>query len=159
MPAGRPTTLTPGVQAKIIEALRKGNYRDTAAALAGVTRQTLWNWEKWGKEGKEPYVGFFDALEMAEAQAESDMLERVLNARPSVTGATGPDLWQATAWAMERRWPKKWAQRVRVAVSEELGALTNKLREKLDAETFEKVVHATREDAPGADGAHLNGAH
>lgn len=151
MRTGRPTTLTPEVQELIIEALRKGNYRDTAAALAGVTRQTLWNWEQWGKEGRAPYKDFFDALEMAEAQAEATLLEEIRTAAPAQTGLTGPDLWQAKAWLMERRWPKRWAQRVRTAVTEEIDAAVGRMAKRLDEATMQRVNDALREDA-GGDG-------
>ena len=39
--AGRPTKLTPDVQEKIVQAIRAGNYIETAAAYAGV-RMYVW---------------------------------------------------------------------------------------------------------------------
>jgi transposase len=148
---GRPTSLTPEVQAVVIEAIKRGNYRDTAAKLAGVTRQTLWNWEQRGETGEAPYAAFFDALQKAEAEAESMLLEEIRHAQPSIPGegGRGADLWQAKAWLMERRWPKRWAQRVRQAVTEELDAFTDRLQKKLDEATYRRVLDASREDAPG----------
>lgn len=147
--SGRPTSLTPEVQAIIIEALRRGNYRDTAAKLAGVTRQTLWNWEQRGEAGEAPYAVFFDAIQTAEAEAEDELLSEVRGASPASTGVHGADVWQARAWVMERRWPKRWAQRVRQAVTEELDAFTDRLQRRLDDATYRKVLDASREDAPG----------
>ncbi len=149
--SGRPTSLTPEVQAIIIEALRRGNYRDTAAKLAGVTRQTLWNWEQRGEAGEAPFAAFFDALQKAESDAEDMLLQEIRSAQSSIPGegGRGADVWQSRAWVMERRWPKRWAQRVRQAVTEELDAFTDRLQRRLDDATYRKVLDASREDAPG----------
>ncbi len=146
---GRPTDLTPEVQATVIAAIRRGNYRDTAAKLAGITRQTIWNWEKRGEAGEAPYAEFFDALQKAESESEDSLLAEIRNAQPAEKGGQGADLWQAKAWIMERRWPKRWAQRVRQAVTEELDAFTDRLQRKLDEATYRRVLDASREDAPG----------
>ena len=156
----RPTSLTPAVQKVIVDAIEAGNYRETAAALAGIHRNTIRNWLVRGEsEESGQYHEFLCAIEKAEATAEAKLLEEIKTAQPSIPGegGRGADLWQTKAWIMERRWPKRWAARVRVAVSEELDALTEKLRAKLDAETFAKVVDATREEA--ASGAATPTAH
>lgn len=126
----RRTSLTPETQEKVVEHIRAGNYRETAARAAGITRQTLWNWEQRALTGEEPFASFAEALDQAEAEAETTMLARVNAAGPAVTGVSGPDPWQATAWVMERRWPKRWASRVRTVVAEEVEGLEKKLRAK-----------------------------
>ena len=145
----RPTSLTPTVRAAILEAVRAGNYKATACAAAGIHRDTLNGWELRGRTGEEPYASFVEELEQAEAQSEIEMLSRVRNAEPSIPEVKGADPWQATAWAMERRFPKRWAQRVRAAVTEELDAFTDRLAKKLDEATMRRVLEAAREDAPG----------
>ncbi len=149
--AGRPTSLTPEVQDAIVTSIRAGNYRATAAASAGVHRNSITNWQERGESGEEPYAGFLCAIEKAEAEAESSLLAEIRGAQPSVTGegGHGADLWQAKAWMMERRWPKRWAQRVRQAVTEELDAFTDRLQRRLDDATYRKVLDASREDASG----------
>ncbi len=152
---GRPTSLTPEVQATILAAIEAGNFKATAAQLAGIHRDTLHGWEQRGAAGEEPFKAFSDALQRAEAIAETALLASIRGAQAAIVGVSGPEPWQAKAWVMERRWPKRWASRVRVAVSEELGVLTEKLRRNLDDETYRRVIDATREDAPGADvGSH-----
>lgn len=152
--AGRPTSLTPEVHDAIIDSIRKGNYRSTAAAAAGVHRNRMAEWEGRGEAGEEPYAEFACALQKAEAEAESSLLAEIRGAQPSVTGegGHGADLWQAKAWMMERRWPKRWAQRVRQAVTEELDAFTDRLQRRLDDATYRKVLDASREDASGEAG-------
>jgi hypothetical protein len=141
---GRPTSLTPEVQATIVEAIGKGLYRETAAQLAGVTYRTLRNWEERGDAGEAPYAEFFQLLKKAEAAAECDIIAGV---------RMGCEGWQSKAWIAERRWPSRWSGRVRLTVNEELSAVLDKIRAKLDEETFAKVIDATREDAPGAGSA------
>ena len=49
MPGGRPTKLTPEVRQKICDAVRAGNYLDTAAEFGGVDRSTLHRWLRRGE--------------------------------------------------------------------------------------------------------------
>jgi hypothetical protein len=123
----------------------------TACARAGIHRDTLHKWEQRGASGEAPYAEFFDALQKAEADAESSLLEQIQKAQPAVSGpgGAGADLWQAKAWIMERRWPSRWGGRVRATVTDELGTLLKRIESRLDAETFAKVIDATREDGPG----------
>lgn len=152
---GRPTSLTPEVQAAIVTALRAGNYRVTAAAAAGVHRNTLVNWEKWGTEGKAPYVDFLCAIQKAEAEAEMELLADIRAARPGITGVNGADLWQAKAWMLERRFATRWCAKVKQQVAEHVDALTEKL--KADPELHRKVVDVLADQessAPGTGAAH-----
>ena len=83
---GRPvgtTKLTAEVQETIVTAIRQGNYLETAAALAGIHRDTLYSWIRKGVTSPEGnrYRNF------------SDMLTR------------------AMAWLLERRFPRRWGRR------------------------------------------------
>lgn len=149
----RPTSLTPAVQAAIVEAIKRGHYRETAANLAGVSYRSMRRWEEAGEaEGATGlYADFAHALKQAEAEAEDTLLQAIMTAQPAVVGVSGADQWQAKAWVMERRWPKRWSGRVRVTVNEELAALLKRVEVKLDPDTFAKVVDAAREDAPGEE--------
>lgn len=139
--SGRPTKLTDETQATIVAALREGMYREIAAKLAGIHRDTLYGWLERGRTGEAPYAAFSDAVEKAEAEAEQ---ETVRSAR------TGGDGWQAKAWLAERRWPSRWGGRVRATVNDELAAVLKRIEARLDPDTFAKVVDATREDAASA---------
>lgn len=149
MPVQPFTRMTAEVKATILEAIRDGNYRVVACAKAGIHRDTLSGWEQRAKTGEEPYKAFVDELHQAEAEAEVKLVKEVRTAQPAVVGVSGPDLWQARAWFLERRFPKRWGLRVRAAVNEELEGLLDRLQKKLDAQTFEKVIDAAREEAPG----------
>lgn len=157
---GRPTSFTKEAANAIIASVGAGNYRETAAAAAGIHRTTLRNWEARGETGEEPYASFMTSLQAAEAESEMGLLKQLLHGAPPEVLDEGEDMrvvvknkseWQRIAWVMERRWPRRWGGRVRATVTEELGMLIERLRAKVDDETFSKVVDATREDAPGVE--------
>ncbi len=150
---GRPTSLTPETQATILESVRAGNYKASACSAAGIHRDTLNGWEIRGAAGEEPFKSFSDALQTAEAEAEAKLLAEIRTAQPGIPGFSGADLWTAKAWILERRWPKRWAARVRQAVTEEIDAFTDRLQRRLDDATYRKVIDASREDAPGEGAA------
>lgn len=154
MMAGRPTKLDENVQRVIVEALEKGNYRSTAAAAAGVHRNTLINWERRGEDGQEPFASFVVAMQQAEARAEMSLLAEIQSARPGVPGVSGADVWTAKAWILERRYASRWCARVKQQVAESVDALTNRL--KADPDLHRKVldVIAAEEPAAGAGQAH-----
>ncbi len=134
----RPTSLTPEVQAAILEAIEAGNYKSTACQAVGIHRDTLNGWEIRARSGEEPFASFSDALLKAEAKAEMTLLAEIKAARPGLTGVQGADLWQARCWVMERRFASKWCARVKQQVAEHVDALTEKL--KADPDLHRKVV-------------------
>ena len=57
--------LTPEVQEKILLHLRVGAYMETAAACAGIAKDTLYNWLKKGARGIAPYAEFAEKVHKA----------------------------------------------------------------------------------------------
>lgn len=115
---GRPTKLTKEVQAKICNAIRAGNYMETASAYAGISKSTLYEWLRRGEREKQRvaennrarirkseqiYVEFSDSVE--KALAESEVRDVALIAKASETQ------WQAAAWRLERRFPERWGKK------------------------------------------------
>lgn len=111
--------LTPRVVERVGLSLRHGDYLETAAVLAGVTRQTLYNWLSRGQAEAELleadpeadvnpaealYLDFFDTTTHARAVAECRDVEII---------ARAGDLedWIASAWLLERRRPEKYGPR------------------------------------------------
>jgi hypothetical protein len=103
-PRGRPTSLTPSVARAIVESLRAGVYVQTAATIAGVSKQSFYEWCKRGKAGEQPYADFLDACEKAIAHSESNAVKSIR--------AAGKKNWQALCWWLERRHRQRWARNV-----------------------------------------------
>lgn len=130
MPGGRPTKLVPALQKRIVQAIRRGAYIETAAALAGVHKGTFYTWLKLGAkdEGEKLYRDFNAAVEKALAESERDDLAVIEKASrgyeviktkivtykdgtvEETTERSAKFDWQAAAWRLERRFPERWAK-------------------------------------------------
>lgn len=115
---GRPTKLTPKVENVIVAAVERGNYIETAAALAGVSKNTLYDWLKRGAREAERldrfpdekpdkkekrYMDFSDALTRALAVAEDKDVQNIDKA--------AEEDWRASAWRLERRNSERWGKK------------------------------------------------
>lgn len=154
--AGRPTSLTAAIQKLICKAIENGNYRSTAAAMAGIHRKTLADWERRGELGDSPFDAFSAALQTSEAKFEDRMLQKLLNAEPGIPAVRGADLWQSTAWVLERRFASRWCARVKQQTAEHVDALAQKLKAKpeLQAAVIAELAGDDESPAAGANGAH-----
>lgn len=114
--------LTPEVQARIINALRAGNYVETASHLAGVGRASVYRWIERGRaalereeagdtltEDEERYAVFAQEVEEARAAAMARNVTLVNTAAQTT--------WQAAAWWLERTNPQMWGRHLRAEVS------------------------------------------
>lgn len=112
---GRPTELTAPVQATICDALRRGCYYETAAALAGISVRTLRNWLRAGARAVEDESNGRVIDTQAARGVPCCMWTgggRDGTRRPR--GRHGEKEWTAHAWRLERRWPEKYGRRERV---------------------------------------------
>ena len=101
---GRPTKLSPEVQDRIIQALKAGNYVETAAEYAGIGKTTFYRWMAQGdQESRGIYREFRDAVMRARAEAEARNVAIIQKA--------APDDWRAAAWWLERAFPDRWGPR------------------------------------------------
>jgi hypothetical protein len=126
--------LTPELQEKILLHLRVGAYVETAAACAGIHKDTFYEWMKKGARGIAPYAAFADAVHKAIAESESRDLATVLKASTKY--------WQAAAWRLERRFPEKYGRNDRVKVEAKVehdgASLIAKLARLVDGDTEPK---------------------
>ena len=107
---GRPDKLTPEITEAIISAIRAGAYIETAAAFAGICKDTFYRWLKEGARGEcKKKAQFSDAVKMA--LAESELRDLAVVNRAASTS------WQAAAWKLERKFPDRWGRRDRLDVA------------------------------------------
>jgi transposase-like protein len=130
---GRKDKITPEVIERLTNVLSQGNYVETACAYAGVSKSSFYSWlhEAQKPGAKKKYLEFLEAIEKARAVAEMRNLQIVQQAgqgKPGdpKTGEKGidPD-WRASAWFLERAYPKKWGRQERVELSGMDGAPIN----------------------------------
>lgn len=96
-PGGRPPKLDDKTRDRIQTALAAGAYKETAAALAGINKDTLYHWLRQGAEAlrkagwdlaavppsDRPYAEFSDFMEKAMREGEANLLTTVaLASRP-----------------------------------------------------------------------------
>jgi hypothetical protein len=118
---GGPTKLTEEIQEKIVEAVRQGNYIEAVSAAAGISKTSVYLWLKRGanqKAGK--YHQFSNAVRQAMAESEMKSLFQIDKAADVH--------WQAAAWRLERRFPRRWGRKKYIA--SEVRAEVRHLREE-----------------------------
>lgn len=91
--------------AVLVDALVDGNYRDTAARLAGIAESGVRAWLKAADDGDERYQAIATLIRAAEAIAESDSVRHVRSA------GKDPRFWAAAATWLERKFPDKYGRR------------------------------------------------
>jgi transposase-like protein len=97
------TMLTPDLQARIVALIQAGNYAEVAARASGIHKSTFYEWLTRGGRGEEPFKALADAVEKAAAESEArDVM---------VIGKAAEKQWQAAAWRLERKDPKKWGRK------------------------------------------------
>jgi len=100
---GRPTKLTPEIQKVIVDAISAGGFIETAVTLAGVSKDTFYQWLKRGNREKSGiYRDFTDSIKKALATAETHYM--------ALIGRAAKTQWQAAAWMLERRFRHNWAK-------------------------------------------------
>jgi len=122
---GRPTDLTPQVQAKIVQAIVGGNANVVAAAYAGIGESTYYAWLDRGRKEvtrlasspwarpratEMPFLEFLEAIEKAQADAEARNVALIAKAAQDGT-------WTAAAWWLERKYPERWGRKDRHEVT------------------------------------------
>lgn len=101
---GRPTLLNPTRQAALLNAIEQGMPLKHAAAMAGMSYDTLNAWQKRGENESAPeqFRQFCQLLRHSQAVAMQVHLT-------SICDAAKRD-WRAAAWMLERRYPEDFAR-------------------------------------------------
>lgn len=120
---GRHTLLNDTRKEAIATMLKAGAYVDDACRAVGIARATFYNWMQRGNVQRErlnagleiepneaQYLDFLDTVEEADAEGIIGHLMNIDNAAKNGT-------WQASAWILERKQPKKWGRYDRTEIS------------------------------------------
>lgn len=120
---GRHTLLNETRKEAISTMLKAGAYVDDACRAVGIHRATFYNWMQRGNVQRErlnagleiepneaQYLDFLDTVEEADAEGIIGHLMNIDNAAKNGT-------WQASAWILERKQPKKWGRYDRTEIS------------------------------------------
>ncbi len=111
--------LDPKVLDRILTVLRVGGSKALAAAQAGVSHETLRQYEMRGEKAlaiapeartseEELFAGFYGDLLVAQGDMESSILDTLKRAMK--------DDWRAGAWLAEKLFPKRYGSRAELAV-------------------------------------------
>jgi hypothetical protein len=133
--AGRTTKLTDEVEARILDAVRGGNFLGTSAAYAGIHEATLF---RWLADERPRYRAFREAVDRARAEAEvrstASMQKLILGGevKKEITRTTThpdgsvtreverevtlPDM-KAIGFYLERSFPDRWGRRQALEVT------------------------------------------
>lgn len=120
---GRKPKLTKELIDKLGNALAAGNYIETACDYAGISRSIFYQWlteaEKTG--AKQIYLDLMDTVRTSRAQAEMRHVLRIQKAAEGILDDKGDYIinpnWNASAWWLERSFPKRWSKQTNVELS------------------------------------------
>src|ERR1044072_2234018 len=98
--------MSPERVAKILDLLRSGNTRSTAARAAGIDPVTLLRWIA-------KHANFASAIKEVEAEAEALHVK-------NVEAAAAKGSWQASAWWLERRRHEDWGKKERIQIIQDV---------------------------------------
>jgi hypothetical protein len=183
---GRKSTLTPALEAALVNAVTIGVPLRTASALAGVPYDTVLRWIQRGEDrhptrrATAPYVQFVQAIKKAQAQDQARRLARLEQVARGGTvvqeytrtirrkdGSTvtvhevryTPPQWQADAWHLERTDPTHWGRRARLDLHtyhEKVARKARQLSEQYDLD-IEALIERAERYANGLDDEDLEG--
>lgn len=95
--------LTPDLQDRLVKMIQGGNYAEVAARACGISKTTFYEWLQRGGRGEQPFASLAAAVEKAAGEAEvRDVL---------MVGRAAETQWQAAAWRLERKEPKRWGRK------------------------------------------------
>lgn len=107
---GRPSSMTPEIRAKLLEALRGGNYRGVACQWAGVDDSTLRRWMRKGlDEPDSEWAKFREEVIEAEQSAEVRAVALIMRGAESDP--------KHAQWWLERKFPERWGRKDRLALT------------------------------------------
>ena len=128
---GKPKAISRTNLKSICNKIRRGNYVNQSVIASGVNYSTFQNYMNKGRKGIRPYDEYYEAVEIAKAEAEVRMSERIDESAEN--GNVGADMWK-----LQRMFPNRWgnAQRQEIKVDNtqkiEIVRYSDKFKEEED---------------------------
>ena len=128
---GHPKAITRTHLNSICNKIRRGNYVKQSVIATGVSYGTFQEYMRKGKKGIRPYDEYYEKVEIAKAEAEIRMSERIDDSAEN--GNVGADMWK-----LQRMYPNRWgnAQRQEIKVDNtqkiEIVKYSDKFKEEED---------------------------
>lgn len=104
---GRPTSMDYRKINKALRLIKNGSYVKPAIESVGIKYHTHLTWMNKGKKGIRPYDEYYEKIEQAKAQSETDIVEMLHDSIEQ--GNTG-----VAQWMLSRKFPKRWEKTERV---------------------------------------------
>lgn len=137
----RVSKLTGELTEAIVGLVRSGDSPAVAAGATGVGRQTYYDWMNRGERGEEPYASFRTAITRARDECESRLRASALSGDEPGAGSWGPS--KAAFEVLSRRFPARWAPRVKHEITESQRLMLETLRRVCeDKDVIERVCAA-----------------
>lgn len=107
----RPTKISKKIVDTLAKYIRAGAHLDTAAARAGISKQTLHTWLKAAARGDGTPLqnDLLEAVDLALADFEHGAVLGIMKASTTQ--------WQAGAWLLERKFPDRYGMRNRTEIT------------------------------------------
>lgn len=139
-PGGRPTKLTPELQAKLVAFIRSGSYIRPACKSVGITYDA---YDDWMKGSKPHHIAFQKAVEEAEGACETEAVTRIY-----ICGQTDPDVMLRF---LAKRHSARWGDKTKhtVEIRREHTAFLDRLEKVLTPEEYERALAAFVSDGLG----------
>jgi transposase len=111
------TKLSPKLIQRIVLYLRRGNYVETAAAAAGISKVTLYDWIKKGARLRNGKKEEFTDEEKLLIRCSEDIDQAVALAEDrdvNIIHEAAETQWQAAAWRLERKHFARWGRKEKI---------------------------------------------
>ncbi len=159
---GRPSKLTEELLRSIVALIEEGDAPEVAAGVNGINRVTYFRWREAGRTAEPGTLLHTFATEVARAcdVAESNMRRKVMGGDGIGEGFGQA---KATLEILSRRFPKRWAQRVKQEIDDSnrlvLDVVQRVCREQDCPEVFVRVCEElSRLDSEGEAAGDPDGA-
>lgn len=131
-------TINKSLIKRVAESIRWGVPRLTAAKEQGISPETHYIWLKKARNGHEPYPAYLEAIEKAEAEAESDLIKRLNKFRDRF----GSEQSDTIKFLLERRFRDNFSKELKVEAQKKLEEIVQLLPKYMSEKAYLEFINA-----------------